>query len=71
MAQSVQLLGYGPDGPGFEFRKEQKTCDICECFGFFCEEFIYDQCRELIFLVAVTVLLRAFVFRGIQKWGSC
>jgi hypothetical protein len=35
MAQSVQLLGYGPDGPGFEFRKGQETCDICDCFGFF------------------------------------
>lgn len=34
MAQSVQLLGYGPDGPGFEFQKRQEICDICDCFGF-------------------------------------
>jgi hypothetical protein len=39
MAQSVQLIGYGPDGSGFEFQKGQETCDICDCFGFFCEEF--------------------------------
>jgi hypothetical protein len=47
--KSVQLQGYGPDSPGFEFRKRQETCDICDCFGFFYEEFIYDQCKELIF----------------------
>jgi len=34
MVQSVHLLDYGPDGPGFEFQKGQETCDICDCFGF-------------------------------------
>jgi hypothetical protein len=34
MAQSVQLLGYGPDGPGFEFQRGKKPVTFVTVLDF-------------------------------------